>query len=643
MHRALFAIVSCALAALLAIGWWLLAHPADAAPTPSLAAELPPPVAGTAPVVATPDTGTNAPERKLAEAAATATPMTGDAPARRHLEGTIVVADADGTLHATCDGFVELQPMVPVDVARGSFEVQSFTTTVTDGRWQADVAMDATRLDVGTIDLDERAAICADTFSLPSDQPTLPLRATWLPKLQVRVIGNDTGSDLADLRVVQGRYWTFDEFRHPGNRQLQVVLEHGRSPLQLQHRGRADSVRYWIHAPGYAWDQIQLATNSVGERTLRLVPGGDVEVTFVGELPADAVLRVRPWQGGLALPPDMPVPQDQPLTEFVPAQQGPTHLDALPAGTWALSLEKGDWFREPVRFGATVVTVLPGTSAPATITVGNEVQRPATVQVRGTLSLSSKWGTDVSIEFEPTDALQAWTKEHAGLRLDTMQPDGPGRYRWGPIDLLAGRWDVTVHGAEHRAVVDVGPGHPDVVDLVVPDPNEVRVRVVDATTGLPVPDAAPSWYGTVDGWSSGWRHVSMEPIGDDWYRCVVGAGTIVIHAHPDGYVWSHDQYEVRPGPNEFVVQVARACGLEITLQDGEVTIPWPDSTFADIEHTTSKAGAAYWAGNRITAQEPGEHTLTLEPLGGYEPIPPRKVVIEPEQWTKVVIQLQRTR
>lgn len=631
MNRATIAIACCVLAALGAIGWWLQ-YAAGFAPAPA-----PPVTQAPAPADAPHDATANAPERTLADAAATTIPAAAAAaPTMRQLEGAIVVADTDGSLHDDCDGFVELRPL-PAD-ANGSF-----TIAVKGGRWQAEVATAATKLEVGAVYLAGRGASCTETFALPNEASSLLLHATWFPDLRLRVIGSDTGIDLADLSVVQLHDWHFEESRHPGNLQRAVVLEHGRSPLRLRSATGADSVRYWIRAPGYAWDLIQLATNTPGERVLRLVPGGDVEVTFVGDVPDGAALRVRPRHGGTAAPPGVPIPYQRPTAEFRPAKHGVLRLDALPAGAWELSLEEGDWFREPIRLGAAPATVVAGQITPATVTVQGDVQRPPKVRVHGTLALSPKWGEDVVVEFAPSDALSTWTDEQERLRLDAMQPDGAGRHRWGPIELLAGRWEVTVRGTEHRAIADVGPGLPDVVDLVVPDPNEVRVRAVDATTGVPIPGASPAWYGTIDGWSSGWSHVDMEAVGDDWYRCLAGAGTIVIHCHPDGYMWSHGDYEVRPGPNEFVLRIARVCGVEIVLKDGDVAIPWPESAFAELEHTTTKAGVAYWSGNKVAAQEPGEHTLTLQPIAGYEPIPPRKVSIEPERWTRVEIQLQRAK
>ena len=98
---------------------------------------------------------------------------------------------------------------------------------------------------------------------------------------------------------------------------------------------------------------------------------------------------------------------------------------------------------------------------------------------------------------------------------------------------------------------------------------------------------------------------------------------------------------MRPGHNEFVVRIGRVQGIEITLMDGEAKVPWPNLAHARLEHTATKSGVAYWSGHRVASKEPGEHTLTIDRVDGFAPIPPRKIVVEPGRWTPVVIALER--
>ena len=105
--------------------------------------------------------------------------------------------------------------------------------------------------------------------------------------------------------------------------------------------------------------------------------------------------------------------------------------------------------------------------------------------------------------------------------------------------------------------------------------------------------------------------------------------------------WRVTMTVVRPGSNELTVRIPRACGVEITLKDGDAVLPFPDDARVEITHTATKSGVAYWSGNKVAAKEPGEHLLAMQAPNGFLPIEPRRVVIEPAKWTPVEIVLQR--
>lgn len=560
----------------------------------------------------------------------TPTPTAGTTAAGTPIHGTITVRDERGVEHATTDGSLQVEFLVATAADRVRLERQS--VAVTAGRWQAVAPPDTGKVRAQQVDLDGRAALCRDEVELPPPGQPIALRAQWLaPHFLVRVLADDTGLDLADLRVVRMCDWQRERCPHPGNRNVHEVLAGGRSPLRLQNDHRGSEDRFWIRAPGYAWNHIAIATTEPGEHLLRLRPGGDVDVVVVGGIPAGSVLRARPADRATG----------QPAAELHPAAEGATRIDGLAAGGWVLALEKGGFYGDRVVLGQTTAAIAAATITTATITLTSAPERPATFAVGGTLRVSPQWGADLLLAFEPTGSLRAWHDRDTTVPLADMQRLADGEYRWGPCPLPAGRWELTVRGCEHRVVLEVGPAHPTEVAIVAPDPNDVRVRILDATDGQPVTKAAPGWYGLPDDWQSGWTHVPMQELGDGWYGFRAPAGRLQISVHPEGYAWSMSQHVVQPGANEFVVRITRVCGVEVVLQDGEVTLPWPDDARVELEHVVSRAGVAYWSGNRVAAVEPGEHVLTIQPIDGFLPIPPRRVVIEPAKWTRVEIGLQR--
>ncbi|MBL8750954.1 MAG: hypothetical protein JNK78_17475 [Planctomycetes bacterium] len=614
------------LCAVLAAALWFALR-SDDVPAPPLDAVPAKPTP--APVPLTARERSEATERTAAKAAAEATSP--PATERRVVRGTIVAVDSRGVEHPQTNGTMDLDLVLASADGSDSGRVETVPTTVTAGRWEASIPVATVTLAVNDVVLDERRCACDEAPTLSADDAPIALRARWFDPLRLRVVGSDTRADLTEIRVVQVADWELTGCTHPGNHGATPVLDHAVSPLTLPNDGSADTQSFRVHSPGYAWGAVDLSTAETGERELRLVPGGDLDVTILGTAPEGAVLRVRAAE------------QDSPTGEFR-LSRALLRIDGLPVGRWLLTVEKGRWFQNPLQLGKATVEVARGAITPATITLSEPAERPPMVQVQGTLTIDPAWGDDVSFRLEPMKEVCAWDEADVVFASDALTKIGEGRYRWGPRKALAGRYGVVVEVAGYRSIVHVGPHPTTDLDIVVPPPNEVRLRLVDAMTRAPIAHASPSWYfQPPEGWDKGWSHREIAETGDGWYRFLSPAGRIGINVEPEGYAWTMESRDVKPGPNEIEVSVKRVCGVEIVLKDGDVIVPWPISGESDIENVVTKTGVAYWSGGKIAAKEAGEHTLTIGSIDGYEPIPPRKVVIPEGEWTKVEIALRRKR
>jgi hypothetical protein len=94
---------------------------------------------------------------------------------------------------------------------------------------------------------------------------------------------------------------------------------------------------------------------------------------------------------------------------------------------------------------------------------------------------------------------------------------------------------------------------------------------------------------------------------------------------------------------EVVLRTTRACGVRVTLRDGEVDLPrdlrWSVALRnADGSDASSDTSNENW----VTAL-PGIYTLLVEDVEGCEPIAPRRVVVESAKWTDVTIPVQPSR
>ncbi len=294
--------------------------------------------------------------------------------------------------------------------------------------------------------------------------------------------------------------------------------------------------------------------------------------------------------------------------------------------------------------GETTVKVGAGTIVTATITLRDETRAPPPVRAAGTLVVPPAWRSLNGLQIAPAGATKAWSKDDIHIAFADMHRQAEGEYRWDAHMLIAGPWQVLVDGCEYRTRFELPPQGDENIRIVVPAPCDVRVRLLDAETGKALELAAddtPGWYSHSLEWEGGWTHAEMARLTDGSFRCQSPAGTITISAHPNGYSWSHQDYEVGSGTNEFVLQIPRACGVEIVLKDGDAVIPWPDSMSTELLDASGKEGHIYWSGNRTAAKGPGEFTLKMDAMEGYEPILSRKVTVNAGEWTRVEIALHR--
>lgn len=258
---------------------------APSSPPPSSAASAAPATAVSAPPNSSSDG--SSPERT---AVASTTPS--PAPAERHrIRGALVIVD--GTIeHAREQGSMEVSFRVadPDQPSLPRHERQ--TLAVVDGAFEFTTPSLPVVVSFSTIRAGERDALCASDFAVHDTTTPVVVRAQWQQSMLLRVLADDTGSDLAGLTVARNSDWHHDRSPHPGQRP-EPVLTGARSPLRLGPRTNHATELLWVRAPGYAWNRIELVTTDPAERVVRLLPGGDLAVTIDGKIPDGAVLRVR--------------------------------------------------------------------------------------------------------------------------------------------------------------------------------------------------------------------------------------------------------------------------------------------------------------------------------------------------------------
>jgi hypothetical protein len=546
--------------------------------------------------------------------------------------GTIVVVDEAGVEHAreagdlqvsawsVTDSVVQADPAMRVQVESGAFEFR--------------VRADA-ELSIRDVHLHGKLAVLegeSDVERVPDDR-RLHLHAIWLRPMRVVVRAADTGRELTAIQGVE-----VEAGRREVPSSAEVPLELGDSPVTLRptqvdwNRLRA----FFLRAPGYAWQIVEVDLAAGGERVVDLVPGGALEVEVDGALPqVKTHLRVRPVERPWWCEAEIEIGS-------TPA----THrIDSLPPDRKRVSIEHGpDHNPEPMTSaevelvaGATVSLRLDLDAAPA-----REL-----VPLAGTLRLPASWGfTPDAFHIRAAEPKEGrW--HHVPDRGVFQRIDGTeDLWSWSVAPVEPGAYVIFLGGTGWSVLADVPLAGRTDVHIEVPPPADVEVVVVERTSGAGAAVEDVLWNVVrparvrltsheVAGWSS--------DVGVWTFRAPQGA--IELQVLDDAYEPASQRVQALPGANRFTLEVVRACGVLLRVADGETALPWPDAVDASLTPLTGSDGMREHTWNedhvRIRVSGPGRYRISLDDVPGYLPVTGEEVEIPPESFVEHVVHLVR--
>jgi hypothetical protein len=233
-----------------------------------------------------------------------------------------------------------------------------------------------------------------------------------------------------------------------------------------------------------------------------------------------------------------------------------------------------------------------------------------------------------------------------GLWRDTLKPDLP-----------AGRYRITVNPPGWVTEVEVAITAPE-IRLELPEPGEVRVYLLDAASGKPIPNGwarwAPAWRGLENG-----RMDTLDVMGST-ILCAP-PGTFHVEFGADGYLDTARSLSFVAGATgEVKVALRPAAILLVHLKlDGKPFLERA-TVQAEMKADEKELGRLFGeseTGGVVTAQSSttsdgevrldglwgGPHEITVEPIEGMEPVPPRRVELRFGTVTEVEIDLVRAK
>ncbi|MFO0982926.1 MAG: hypothetical protein U1E76_14540 [Planctomycetota bacterium] len=522
--------------------------------------------------------------------------------------GRLIVIDQGGKEHAQESGSFALERYQKHSSSRRSIEV-------TRGQWSAPMLQDVRYQVADVMAADRPAVVIGDAdLVLPADR-SLVIRARWLPTTVLEVVDALSGEPLTGVTVVAGEseqrpsLQAADPHRYAPS--VVTLVRDAASPISIDLESwsaiKAAS-HVWSHAPLHAWTEIHIDWTRGGAYRLALERSAQLEVQIVNadaidrreppledvklhvrsldldQLAADVADALADRQRYQSLPltdreirerlarswdsfADSVLPDDVLVVD--PQSPGPTLMDDAPLGSFVVTLEAEQNFRQ-LLLGEARVELHEGQRAAVTIEVRDpRVETPATqVPLSGTLFLHPAWGrTAVNL-----------TIPGAGKNRDLVIPSArmqalgkQGLFRWDAGLVAPGLYVAYLSGCGANFTFDVGAEGRTDLDLIIDEPALARVRVTDAS-GQAVPARTVQWSSGVPGVDMGgsadWN--ASEQVFE--LRAPVGPIQLNVTGDPERHQELEQLVELHAGASIITLTLAPPMGILLDVTDGGTAI-----------------------------------------------------------------------
>ena len=173
------------------------------------------------------------------------------------------------------------------------------------------------------------------------------------------------------------------------------------------------------------------------------------------------------------------------------------------------------------------------------------------------------------------------------------------------------------------------------------------VQVVDQETGAAVSLSQISWM------NQGAQSRSCQPQWEDrgssveWFTFSVPIGQLqVSNVFDNEWLVQRKKFTLMEGVNDLVVEAIAACGIRITLFDGEVPLPLADLPRSfSVRSTIRDHRVLSWSNEvhsrlaRLSA--PDTYTVTIGRVVGFQPIAPMGVTVQAGEFYELEVELVR--
>jgi hypothetical protein len=553
------------------------------------------------------------------------------------LHGTVTVVDPDATLASPLDGTLNLgiwktDTGTSVDAAvragEWSLEIDDLDGVTHFTIWE--VRIGGSRLVVDSP---------KENVPLPPDGRLDIVARVPLPTT-LRVLDARDRHDLPGIVIVSSAEFPDEDLDHPGLEFAQRILRSKvTSPIRLT------SIDDWlgqrnvsVGSEGYAWKHTLIDTAIGGEQIVELQLGGDLEIHVRGlDQRARVVMRLRREN------------KSPPCASVELETDGAFSLRGLQPGKLLVKAEIGDWFRQPIVLAEKTVDVLEGRSTSVELELEPApVARLATA--RGRVLVPKAWAVEralVTLELLDASVDGADTNHSTEGSRTAAAPEGFDVFEWRIGPVQAGRYELGLFEPCFSIGVELPPGDTTGIELRVPPPVDLLVRVVHASTGEPIPDLRVHWYSA---WPEGVTGGSVESAKFDEaaqvYEIRAPDAALELQINDERFAQYRERWDPSRDGRERVIRLERACGFDLALQDGDTRVPVPEDWWGEAQAAEGTVGqpSSMWndAGAfHVMVSAPGTYTIQPPTIDGYEPVPLQRIDVRAGEFTQHVVRLER--
>ena len=271
-----------------------------------------------------------------------------------------------------------------------------------------------------------------------------------------------------------------------------------------------------------------------------------------------------------------------------------------------------------------------------------------TVVLSGELGIPASWGElDLEVVVKPLDVPTIQGKSEVTIPFADMDATAQGRLEWVAGAVVPGRYRIAVQPLNLCKTVEVEESGIDPVIMDVPPPADVTVQVVEEESQLNVPLLSVSWWvpgSQLSGCQLIWERRDSD---DERFSFRAPLGSIEV-ANLFSNDWRVDRtnFVLHPGNNNLVVQASSACGIRLTLFDGEVTIPQGDLpqniTVRGSDPSLRMVSWGMEGSTRVLRLSgPGSYNVTVPRISGFELVPQYQVNVGLGEFAVLDIDLVR--